>query len=126
VFAGEFSDDAALPNPQPLTARGRQRNCGEAAGGVRRLPGGLFCDPWCRCRGCHRPLSLALTRQPTELDDGMLTTSEVAQLKLDADWVVLSHCNTAAADKPGAEAPQPRLPPTVAMPAQRPKAPIAA
>jgi CHAT domain-containing protein len=29
-------------------------------------------------------------------DDGLLTASEVAQLKLDADWVVLSACNTAA------------------------------
>jgi CHAT domain-containing protein len=28
----------------------------------------------------------------------------VAQLKLNADWVVLSACNTAAGDKPGAEA----------------------
>jgi CHAT domain-containing protein len=27
----------------------------------------------------------------------------VAQLRLNADWVVLSACNTAAADKPGAE-----------------------
>ena len=34
----------------------------------------------------------------------MLTASEVAQLKLNADWVVLSACNTAAGDKPGAEA----------------------
>jgi tetratricopeptide (TPR) repeat protein/uncharacterized protein YraI len=50
--------------------------------------------------------SLALTqpKQPTELDDGLLTASEVAQLKLNADWVVLSACNTAAGDKPGAEA----------------------
>jgi len=37
-------------------------------------------------------------------DDGLLTASEVAQLKLDADWVILSACNTAAGDKPGAEA----------------------
>jgi CHAT domain-containing protein len=29
-------------------------------------------------------------------DDGLLTASEVGQLKLDADWVVLSACNTAA------------------------------
>ncbi|MFT5509378.1 MAG: CHAT domain-containing protein/tetratricopeptide (TPR) repeat protein [Hyphomicrobiaceae bacterium] len=29
-------------------------------------------------------------------DDGLLTASEVMQLKLDADWVVLSACNTAA------------------------------
>jgi CHAT domain-containing protein/Tfp pilus assembly protein PilF len=49
-------------------------------------------------------LALTLPEQPTELDDGLLTASEVAQLKLNADWVVLSACNTAAADKPGAEA----------------------
>ncbi len=40
----------------------------------------------------------------TELDDGLLTASEVAQLKLDADWVLLSACNTASGDgTPGAE-----------------------
>jgi CHAT domain-containing protein len=49
-------------------------------------------------------LALTLPKQPTELDDGLLTASEVAQLKLNADWVVLSACNTATADKPGAEA----------------------
>jgi CHAT domain-containing protein len=43
--------------------------------------------------------------QATELDDGLLTASEVSQLRLDADWVVLSACNTAAGEsaKPGAE-----------------------
>jgi CHAT domain-containing protein len=42
--------------------------------------------------------ALALTppRQGTEHDDGLLTASEVAQLKLDAEWVILSACNTAA------------------------------
>ena len=49
-------------------------------------------------------LALTIPKQPTELDDGLLTASEVAQLKLNADWVVLSASNTAAADKPGAEA----------------------
>jgi CHAT domain-containing protein len=49
-------------------------------------------------------LALTLPKQPTELDDGLLTASEVAQLKLNADWVVLSACNTAAGAKPGAEA----------------------
>ena len=39
----------------------------------------------------------------TEEDDGLLTASEIAQLKLDADWVILSACNTASGDKPGAE-----------------------
>ena len=34
--------------------------------------------------------------QASEEDDGLLTASEVAQLKLDADWAVLSACNTAA------------------------------
>ena len=37
-------------------------------------------------------------------DDGLLTASEVAQLRLDADWVVLSACNTAAGEKGDAEA----------------------
>ena len=37
-------------------------------------------------------------------DDGLLTTSEIARyLKLDANLVILSACNTAAGDKPGAE-----------------------
>jgi CHAT domain-containing protein/tetratricopeptide (TPR) repeat protein len=49
-------------------------------------------------------LALTLPARPTEFDDGLLTASEVAQLKLNADWVVLSACNTAAGDKPGAEA----------------------
>jgi CHAT domain-containing protein len=49
-------------------------------------------------------LALTIPEKPTHLDDGLLTASEVAQLKLDADWVVLSACNTAAEDKPGAEA----------------------
>ncbi len=36
-------------------------------------------------------------------DDGYLTASEIAELKLDADWVILSACNTAGAGKAGAE-----------------------
>ena len=44
------------------------------------------------------------TAAELEEDDGLLTASEVAQLELDADWVVLSACNTAAADKGDAEA----------------------
>ena len=52
-------------------------------------------------------LLLHAAEKATEEDDGLLTASEIAQLKLDADWVVIpSACNTAArqSDKPGAEA----------------------
>jgi CHAT domain-containing protein/tetratricopeptide (TPR) repeat protein len=56
-------------------------------------------------KGLGEPaLALTIPSEPSELDDGLLTASEVAQLKLNADWVVLSACNTAAGDKPGAEA----------------------
>lgn len=56
-------------------------------------------------KGLGEPsLALTIPDQPSELDDGLLTASEVAQLKLNADWVVLSACNTIAGDKPGAEA----------------------
>jgi CHAT domain-containing protein len=49
-------------------------------------------------------LVLTPPAEGSERDDGLLTASEVAQLKLDADWVILSACNTAAADgTPGAE-----------------------
>lgn len=40
----------------------------------------------------------------TDEDDGLLSASEIARLKLDADWVIMSACNTAGGDKPGAEA----------------------
>jgi CHAT domain-containing protein len=49
-------------------------------------------------------LALTIPKKATDLDDGLLTASEVAQLKLNADWVVLSACNTAAEGNPGAEA----------------------
>jgi CHAT domain-containing protein len=51
--------------------------------------------------------ALVLTPPPgkaTPSDDGLLTASEVSQLNFDADWVVLSACNTAAGDgSPDAE-----------------------
>jgi CHAT domain-containing protein len=37
-------------------------------------------------------------------DDGLLTMDKVIALKLDADWVVLSACNTAAGEGSGSEA----------------------
>jgi CHAT domain-containing protein len=49
-------------------------------------------------------LVLSIPEKPTEDDDGLLRASDVALLKMNADFVVLSACNTAAGDKPGAEA----------------------
>lgn len=43
-------------------------------------------------------LVLTPPRQASPEDDGLLTASKVATLKLNADWVVLSACNTAASD----------------------------
>jgi CHAT domain-containing protein/tetratricopeptide (TPR) repeat protein len=63
---------------------------GALAGQVRgSIEPGLICTP---------------PSQPTQGDDGYLAASDIAGLKLDADWVVLSACNTAGAEKPGAEA----------------------
>jgi CHAT domain-containing protein len=50
-------------------------------------------------KGLAEP-ALVLTPPPeaTPDDDGLLTASKIATLKLNADWVVLSACNTAAGD----------------------------
>jgi CHAT domain-containing protein/tetratricopeptide (TPR) repeat protein len=54
-------------------------------------------------KGLAEPaLVLTPPNKGTAQDDGLLTASEVAQLKLDADWVILSACNTAAGDALGA------------------------
>jgi CHAT domain-containing protein len=39
----------------------------------------------------------------SERDDGYLSASEAATLDLRADWIILSACNTAAGDAPGAK-----------------------
>lgn len=50
-------------------------------------------------------LILTPPAEATATDDGLLTASEIASsLKLDADWVIMSACNTAGPDgRPGAE-----------------------
>jgi CHAT domain-containing protein/tetratricopeptide (TPR) repeat protein len=56
-------------------------------------------------KGLAEPsLVLTIPARPSDVDDGLLTASEIAQLSLNADWIVLSACNTIAGDKPGAEA----------------------
>jgi CHAT domain-containing protein len=55
------------------------------------LPGELRCQ-------AEPALALTPPATPTKEEDGLLDASEIATLKLDADWVVLSACNTAGPD----------------------------
>ena len=55
------------------------------------LPGELRCQ-------AEPALALTPPSTPTKGEDGLLDAREVATLKLDADWVVLSACNTAGPD----------------------------
>ncbi|MCP3950992.1 MAG: CHAT domain-containing protein [Desulfobacterales bacterium] len=55
--------------------------------------------------GLDQPaLALTAPQITGEDEDGLLTMEEVFRLKLDADWIVLSACNTGAADGAGSEA----------------------
>jgi tetratricopeptide (TPR) repeat protein len=49
-------------------------------------------------------LALSSPEVTGDQDDGLLTMDQVLTLKLDADWVVLSACNTASGDGAGSEA----------------------
>ena len=56
-------------------------------------------------RGSSEPgLILTPPLLASEEDDGYLSASEIAGLRLDADWVILSACNTAAGGQVGGEA----------------------
>lgn len=55
--------------------------------------------------GLDQPaLALSSPKVTGEKEDGLLTMGEIMGLKLNADWAVLSACNTAAADGQGVEA----------------------
>ncbi len=55
--------------------------------------------------GLNQPaLALSAPSIAGKDEDGLLTMSEILRLKLNADWVVLSACNTGAAEGKGAEA----------------------
>jgi tetratricopeptide (TPR) repeat protein len=68
---------------------------------------GLLASETARATGSLAEPALMLTppQTATAADDGLLTASEIAQLKLNADWVVMSACNTAGGgDTQGGEA----------------------
>jgi CHAT domain-containing protein len=55
--------------------------------------------------GLNQPaLALSAPSIAGDNEDGLLTMAEILRLKLNADWVVLSACNTGAAEGRGAEA----------------------
>jgi CHAT domain-containing protein len=55
--------------------------------------------------GLYQPaLALSSPSISGKDEDGLLTMGEILRLKLNADWVVLSACNTGASDGKGAEA----------------------
>jgi tetratricopeptide (TPR) repeat protein/CHAT domain-containing protein len=55
--------------------------------------------------GASEPgLILTPPQTGSEADDGYLSASEIANLRLDADWAILSACNTAAGGAENAEA----------------------
>jgi CHAT domain-containing protein/tetratricopeptide (TPR) repeat protein len=54
--------------------------------------------------GAEPGLILTPPRTASDADDGYLSASEIASLKLDADWVILSACNTAGGSMEDTEA----------------------
>lgn len=91
VFIGERATEASVKN----MAVGNYRVVHFATHGL--VAGEL--------RGLAEPaIVLTPPGRATVEDDGLLTAGEIATLALNADWVVLSACNTAAASAAGAEA----------------------
>ena len=67
---------------------------------------GLIAGETARLAKARAEPALILTppAKASETDDGLLTASEVTALKLDADLVILSACNTASGDTVGGDA----------------------
>ena len=83
-----FPKYADFTNPRPATLPLTQKHL---------RPGDLD--------GLDQPaLALSSPSISGDKEDGLLTMGEILRLKLNADWVVLSACNTGAAEGKGAEA----------------------
>jgi CHAT domain-containing protein/Tfp pilus assembly protein PilF len=90
LFFGEKATESAVKN----TDLSRYRIIAFATHGLLAGESGL----------AEPALVLTPSNREPEIDDGLLTATEIANLKLDADWVILSACNTAGPEgRPGAE-----------------------
>jgi CHAT domain-containing protein len=89
---GRDAREASLRNP---THRERLARARVVAFATHGLISGDF--------GLGEPALALAAPLPSEIgDDGLLTASEAASLRLSADWVLLSACNTASPDAPEA------------------------
>lgn len=101
---GATSEDLYL-GPDANERRLRDLNAGGHLGQARVIAlathgliagdlGGALAEP---------ALALTPPDDPDPMDDGLLTASEAASLRLNADWVILSACNTAVGGRGNAE-----------------------
>lgn len=107
------ADVERLGKPDPTTGRSELQNYriihfathGVMAGQITGIDEpGLIMSPPAASPG-HKPPEDAPGGASTARErDGVLTSGEIAELKLDADWVILSACNTAASRNRGGEA----------------------
>lgn len=89
--------DATEARIKAMDASGDLRTYGILHFATHGLVGGEF--------GQAEPgLLLTPPASASESDDGVLTAREIAALDLDAEWVILSACNTAAGSRSDAEA----------------------
>lgn len=98
VILGENATEEYI---KKLSSQGTLRN----ARIIHFATHGLLADETQSIASGNAEPSLMLTppKKATDQDDGLLTASEITQLNINADWVILSACNTAGGDTPGAE-----------------------
>lgn len=95
VFLRDAANEGRVRSLNSSGELGRYRVISFATHGL--VPGDLD--------GLTQPaLALSSPEAGSDLGDGLLTMEEILGLRLNADWAVLSACNTAAAQGAGAEA----------------------
>ena len=82
--------DATETSLKSMNASGQLRRARVIEFATHGLVGGEFANV------TEPALALARPQMPSLRDDGFLMASEASQLSLDADWVILSACNTAS------------------------------